>query len=77
MKHVDAPDVGAQDPELENSPIVDYDVEELEYTDYEMERTVCHFNGAPYPLGSYVCSGGELLRCEEGSVWVRKGSCYE
>jgi hypothetical protein len=30
-----------------------------------------------YQLGDFVCSGDELLRCEEYGIWVREGSCYE
>ena len=77
MKRIDVQDVGAPDPELRNSPIVDYDIEELEFTDYETDTGFCHFNGVAYKVGTFVCSGNELLKCEEGDVWVRKGSCYE
>ena len=63
MKH--APKVGAPDPELRNSPIFDSnDADELSL-DLELETGVCYFNAQSYPLGSYVCSGDELLRCEE------------
>ena len=42
------------------------------YQDDEIESGVCYFNGRSYPLGEYVLSGDELLRCEERGVWVRK-----
>ena len=77
MKHIDLVNVGAQDPELKNSPVVDSELEEGEFFDIEMGTEVCFFNGKSYPCGEYVCSGAELLRCEKGGVWVRKGSCYE
>ncbi len=70
------PFVGAPDPELRNSPVVEDTDEEfgiyaLEYP----ERPVCYFNNVAYQSGQFVCAGrGELLRCEEG-VWVREGSC--
>lgn len=72
-----APRVGAPDPELRNSPVFDAtDDDELSY-DLELETGVCYFNSRTYAIGSYVCSGDELLRCEERGVWVRAGSCYE
>lgn len=77
MRHINAPDVGAPDPELENSPVADLDTDELEFTDLETVSDVCFFNGIRYPIGDYVCSGGQLLLCEKGGVWVPKGSCYE
>jgi len=73
-KHVAVTEVGAPDPELKNSPIFDYESEEAEYEDLELESGVCYFNGISYPLGEYVSSGGELLRCMERGVWVRVGS---
>ncbi|MDH3280903.1 MAG: hypothetical protein OEQ39_29410 [Gammaproteobacteria bacterium] len=73
-KHATVIEVGAPDPELENSPIFDYESEWAEYQDLELETGVCYFNGETYPLGEYVSSGGELLRCMEKGVWVRVGS---
>jgi hypothetical protein len=52
------PQVGAPDPELKTSPIID----ESEY-----------FNEEPFALGAYVQSGAEVLQCTEHGVWVRKG----
>ena len=72
-----APKVGAPDPELRNSPIFDSTDDDELSLDLELETGVCHFNAVAYPIGSYVCSGDELLHCEEGGVWIRKGSCYE
>jgi hypothetical protein len=72
-----APRVGAPDPELKNSPIFDSaDWDEMSL-DLELETGVCYFNAESYAIGSYVCSGDELLRCEERGVWVREGSCYQ
>lgn len=71
------PRVGAPDPELKNSPIFDSeDFDELSL-DLELESGACYFNAQAYAIGSYVCSGDELLRCEERGVWVREGSCHE
>jgi hypothetical protein len=65
------PRVGAPDPELKTSPIFDEEEEELSF-DAELEAAVCYYNGAAYPLGQYVLSGDEVLRCDRG-VWVRRG----
>lgn len=65
------PQVGAPDPELRNSPIIDEE-EEISLDD-EIETGVCYFNGVAYGIGEYVRSGEELLRCEGRGVWVREG----
>ena len=68
------PQVGAPDPELNTSPIVDesqYD-EEAGGRDLETEEGACYFNSEPYPIGSYVQSGSELLQCTSTGVWARK-----
>jgi hypothetical protein len=69
------PQVGAPDPELRNSPIIDeseYD-EHAASRDLELEEGVCYFNGEPYEIGAYVRSGSELLQCSGRGVWVSKG----
>lgn len=75
VERVDVPAVGVPDPELKNSPIFDEaDWDELSL-DLELESGVCYFNDRSYTLGQFVCSGDELLRCEERGVWVREGTC--
>jgi len=65
------PDVGSPDPERKTSPIFDeYDEISL---DFELEEGVCFFNDVAYPIGQYVRSGSELLRCEGRGVWMREG----
>ena len=67
------PNVGAPDPELENSPIADESYEESEDLKQEMPgEPVCLFNGTSYPHGAYVQSGSALLRCDYG-IWVPAG----
>lgn len=67
--------VGAPDPELRNSPIVEDTDENFEVAGQEVsEDAVCYFNDQMYRNGAYVCSGSDLLRCERGA-WVRTGSC--
>lgn len=65
------PQVGAPDPELNTSPIFDED-EEVSL-DLELEVGACYFNNVAYPIGQYLLSGNELLRCEGRGVWVRAG----
>ncbi len=75
--NINVPQVGAPDPELKNSPV--FDDEERDYLslDMELEEGFCYFNGQVFGMGDFVCSGNELLRCEERGVWVREGSCQE
>ncbi|KPK71934.1 MAG: hypothetical protein AMJ84_05245 [Acidithiobacillales bacterium SM23_46] len=68
-----APQVGAPDPELKNSPIFDEADDESLSLDLELETGACYFNNERYALGDYVLSGTELLRCEGRGVWVRTG----
>ena len=74
-KTAHTPVVGAPDPEMRNSPIFDESSAEFLSLDLELETGVCYFNDESYPIGQYVCSGDELLHCEERGVWVRKGNC--
>ena len=69
------PHVGAPDQELQNSPVFDEADADYLSLDLELESKACYFNGRAYPIGNYICSGDELLRCEEKGVWVREGNC--
>ena len=66
------PQVGAPDHEKQTSPIIDEDDEAESSLDLERETAACYFNGEPFPIGSYVLSGSELLHCEDRGVWVRR-----
>lgn len=75
-ERIQAPRVGAPDPEMKNSMIIDesgendmtgVDPDSVEFAD-------CYFNDVSYADGSQVCSGDELLCCERGK-WLRIGSC--
>lgn len=72
MPHL--PQLGAPDPELKNSPIVDeFDDEELpESRDLEPADALCYFNGVSYTAGAYVQSGSEVLQCTDAGVWTRR-----
>ena len=64
--------VGAPDPELKNSPIVDeWEADEQASSrDVELEAGACYFNGRAFATGDYVRSGSEVLKCDRG-VWLR------
>jgi hypothetical protein len=64
------PNVGAPDPELRTSPILDGDQEET--LDSELETDACYFNGIAYAIGDYARSGDEVLLCTGRGVWVRQ-----
>ncbi len=74
LQHPSLPQVGAQDPELENSPIA---LEEDEDTDVVRQQVpgepVCFFNGQRFGHGEFVASGSQVLKCSYG-VWIESGS---
>ena len=63
--------VGAPDPTLKTSPILDED--EREDIEPDVESAFCYFNGGSFRVGEYVLSGHEVLRCEAPGLWVRQG----
>jgi hypothetical protein len=75
-EQINVSQVGAPDPELKTSPIMESPDEDYQVTAQEVEDLpVCYFNNASYRNGEYVCSGsGELLHCNSG-LWVCEGSC--
>jgi hypothetical protein len=63
-------DLGAQDPELRNSPVAwesDDDTDALR--EQSPGATVCYFNDTEYDLDTIIKSGDSLLRCSYG-LWV-------
>lgn len=67
-------DVGAQDPELRNSPIADEGDEDTEALRETIPGApVCYYNGVAYSHGTIIKTGTSALRCERG-LWVRAGS---
>ncbi len=74
LQKTSLPQVGAPDPELENSPIA---LEEDEDTDVVRQQVpgepVCLFNGRSFRHGEYVASGSQVLKCSYG-VWIESGS---
>jgi len=75
-ERITAVQVGAPDPELRNSLIIDEsasDAQDGVEVDGE-QFAACYFNNMTYENGDLVCSGDELLRCVQGKWW-RIGSC--
>ena len=68
--------IGAPDPELKTSPILDELGEDFDDLVQDVEGIPdCYFNNIAYADQAYICSGsGALMRCEKG-VWVQKGGC--
>jgi hypothetical protein len=67
--------VGAQDPELANSPVAwetDEDPDALREA-VPGEAAACVFNGTEYEHGAEVSSGTVVLRCDHG-LWLPAGS---
>ena len=67
-------ELGAQDPERNNSPIAweaDDDTETLRES--VSDEAVCYFNDASYAHGAVVSSGSVLLRCDHG-IWLPAGT---
>lgn len=63
-------DLGAQDPELKNSPIAwetDEDTEALRES--IAGDALCYYNGSVFADGELVRSGATVLRCDRG-IWV-------
>lgn len=72
--HSKLPQVGAMDPELQNSPFADELDEDTETVRQQMPgEPVCYFNGRAYANDELVCSGSRVLHCRYG-VWVDAGS---
>lgn len=65
--------VGAIDPSLKTSPVL----EETDEESYELRQavpdsSVCYFNGEAFASGALVRSGSAILKCQQG-VWVEIG----
>ena len=74
-ERIHLPQVGAQDPEMNTSPIAEESDEEYEVIKQEVPgEPVCYFNNISYKNGQRVCSGSARLRCDYG-VWSPDGSC--
>lgn len=66
-------ELGAQNPELKNSPIAWEGDEETETLRESLpSEPVCFFNDREYANGTIVTSGSTRLRCERG-VWIPAG----
>jgi hypothetical protein len=71
--HAGTPNVGAADPELKTSPVLEETAEES----YDLMLQVpgdaaCYFNGEVFATGEFVRSGTVVLECRRG-LWVEVG----
>ena len=65
--------VGAIDPKLKTSPVMEETDEESYYLGQQVaEDSVCYFNGSIYASGESVRSGSAILECRRG-LWVEVG----
>ena len=70
MKNNRIKDLGAQDPELKNSPVAWEGEEDTETLRASVPgEAECFFNDRAYEHGTVVRSGSTLLRCDLG-LWV-------
>lgn len=69
----DLKNLGAQDPELKNSPIAAESDEDFDVLRQELEDAVCYFNGEAFGDGQFIRSGSSYLHCDKG-LWVPAGS---
>jgi hypothetical protein len=66
-------DLGAQDPELRNSPVAWESEEDTETLRESVPgEPTCFFNGSAYGQNTVIKSGSTLLRCDYG-LWVPAG----
>lgn len=65
--------VGAIDPELKTSPVLEETDEETYEPRHSVPDTsVCYFNGEAFATGAVVRSGSATLKCRQG-VWIEIG----
>lgn len=66
-------DLGAQDPELKNSPVAWEGEEETETLRESVPgEPTCFFNDRAYEHGALIRSGSAMLKCDHG-LWVPAG----
>jgi hypothetical protein len=70
---VGTPNVGAIDPKLRTSPVVEETSEEADTARQASPGdNVCFFNGVAFEPGAFVRSGTMILECREG-LWIEIG----
>jgi hypothetical protein len=66
------PDVGAIDPQLKTSPVLEQTAEEPYGPRQAVAGDACFFNGERFATGEFVRSGPVVLECR-GGLWVEIG----
>jgi hypothetical protein len=65
--------VGAIDPELKTSPVIEETAEDADVFEQQApELPTCWFNGEVFVTGELVRSGSVVLQCRRG-LWVEIG----
>jgi hypothetical protein len=65
--------VGAIDPELQTSPVIEETAEDADVLEQQApEAPTCWFNGEVFATGELVRSGSVVLECRRG-LWVEIG----
>jgi hypothetical protein len=71
--HTGTPNVGAIDPKLKTSPVLEETAEEsYELRQQAPDAAVCFFNGEVFATGEFVRSGAAVFECRRG-LWVEVG----
>lgn len=71
--HAGTTNVGAIDPELKTSPVLEETAEEsYELSQQAPDSAVCFFNGEVFATGEFVRSGAAVFECRRG-LWVEIG----
>ena len=64
------PQVGAMDPDLQNSPVAEEFEEESDTIRQQVPgEPICYFNGSAFAHDQYVRCGSQVLKCSYG-VWL-------
>lgn len=71
--HAGTRNVGAIDPKLKTSPVLEETAEEsYEPRHHVPDPSICFFNGEVFATGEFVRTGAAVLKCQNG-VWVEVG----
>ena len=73
MAHAGTRNVGAIDPKLKTSPVLEETAEESYELRHDVpDPSICFFNGEAFSTGEFVRSGAAVLECQNG-VWDEVG----
>lgn len=70
--HAGTRNVGAIDPKLKTSPVLEETAEESYEPRQQVPGNACFFNGERFATGEFVRSGAAIFECRRG-LWVEVG----